>query len=61
MKDFIIEHGPEICITIITIIVLCVFLLIPPYFEAKNFNKCTGGNATYSDALFNELRIVDCK
>ena len=29
-------------------------------FEAEVFNKCTGSNATYFDALFSELRIEDC-
>lgn len=32
-----------------------------PYFEAKAFNECTGGNATYVVALFTELRIENCK
>jgi len=28
-----------------------------PYFEAKSFNKLTGGNATWWDALWTELRV----
>jgi hypothetical protein len=31
--------------------------LAQPYFEAKSFNRLTGGNATYWDALFSELRV----
>ena len=37
-----------------------VFVAIQPYFEAKAFNDCTGGNATYMTALFTELRVEDC-
>lgn len=31
-----------------------------PYFEAKAFNDCTGGNATYFTAMFTELRVENC-
>ena len=31
--------------------------LAQPYFEAKSFNKLTGGNATYWDAMWTELRV----
>jgi len=31
--------------------------LTQPYFEAKSFNKLTGGNATWWDALWTELRV----
>jgi len=37
------------------------FGLAKPYFEAKSFNECTGGNATYETAFFTQLRIEDCK
>jgi len=36
------------------------FALSQPYFEAKAFNDCTGGHATYFTALFTELRVQDC-
>lgn len=32
-------------------------LIIQPYFESKNFNRLTGKQTTYWDALFNQLRI----
>ncbi len=31
-----------------------------PYFEAKAFNNCTGGHATYFTAMFTELRVQEC-
>lgn len=45
-----------------TIIILGISAIIAlfaaqPYFEAKSFNKLTGGNATYWDALWSNLRI----
>ncbi len=33
---------------------------LQPYFEAKSFNECTGGNASYMTALFTELRVQEC-
>jgi hypothetical protein len=39
------------------LLVLVGFMVIQPYFEAKSFNRLTGGNATYADALFSELRV----
>lgn len=47
--------------------VICVVLgavstiVLSPYFEAKAFNDCTGGQATYFTALFTELRVETCK
>jgi len=38
-----------------------IFGALTPYFEAKSFNECTGGHATYWTALFTELRVQDCK
>ena len=40
----------------IVIVSLTIFL-IQPYFEAQSFNKLTGGDATYWDALWSELRV----
>lgn len=35
--------------------------VLQPYFEAKAFNRCTGGDATYFTAAFTELRVQECK
>lgn len=45
------------------IVFVCVVVAAfgQPYFEAKAFNDCTGGHATYFTALFTELRVTDCK
>ena len=32
--------------------------LAQPYFEAQAYNKLTGGDASYFDAAFSQLRIV---
>lgn len=34
-----------------------VMLFVQPYHEAQTFNRMTGGNATYWDAFWAELRI----
>jgi hypothetical protein len=39
-------------------VVIWAFIL--PYFEAKSFNDCTGGNASYFTALTTELRVENC-
>ncbi len=39
------------------ILVTICFLIVQPYFEAKSFNRLTGGNATYADAFWSELRV----
>jgi hypothetical protein len=46
---------------IIFFIVVIALVFISPYFEAKNFNDCTKGRATYWTAVFTELRVQDCK
>lgn len=33
---------------------------LQPYFEAQTFNDCTDGEATYRDAFFAELRVIEC-
>lgn len=43
------------------VVLLVAGALVQPYFEAKAFNRCTGGNATYFDAAFTELRVTECK
>ena len=45
-------------------IVLCVIgvifaLTIPPYFEMRTFNKFSAQKASYIDALFSELRVIN--
>lgn len=49
-----------IILSIIILIALSYFFA-QPYFEAKTFNVCTGGNAGYFDALFADLRVFECK
>ena len=44
----------------IAILAVLVFAGSQPYFEAKAFNECTGGNAGYFTAAFTELRVQDC-
>jgi hypothetical protein len=36
------------------------FAIMKPYFEAKAFNDCTGGNASYLTAVFTQLRVDNC-
>lgn len=48
----------KVLVAIIIIIIGMSFA--SPYFEAKSFNECTGGKATYSTAFFTELRVQDC-
>jgi len=52
----------KIIVGVMVVFIICglVFTISQPYFEAKNFNKCTGSNVGYFDAVFNELRILDC-
>lgn len=45
----------------IVVIIGLTILAIVPHFEAKSFNECTGGNASYMTALFTELRVENCK
>ena len=46
---------------VILILTIITFGFVKPYFEAKAFNECTGGNASYMTAVFSDLRIQDCK
>jgi len=45
----------------IIIVGTLIFAGLKPYFEAKSFNECTGGNASYMTALTTELRVENCK
>ncbi len=40
---------------------LLAFWLVPPYFEARAFNKFSKTKATYWDALWTELRVLPDK
>jgi hypothetical protein len=58
------DETVEIIGAIIGVIIFfgCLVLAgLQPYFEAKAFNDCTGGHATYFTAVFTELRVQDCK
>lgn len=48
-------------VIVCSIIFVAMVALIPPIYEAKAFNGCTGSHATYMDALFTELRVTECK
>lgn len=50
------DDATNTCIGVLCLMAFA-FIVIQPYFEARSFNKLTGGNATYFDALFSELRI----
>jgi len=52
MKRF---FDTGIIASVLLAVVMC--MLAQPYFEAESFNKLTGGNATYMDAFWSELRI----
>jgi len=56
------DHKPDWGTGLGCLIIILVFvvLLIFPYFEARHFNSCTGGKATYLDALFTTLRVTEC-
>ena len=45
------------CIIVAVLIFFLGGAIMQPYFEAKTFNKLTGGKATYWDAVFAELRV----
>jgi hypothetical protein len=45
---------------VFTVLVLGLIALIQPYFEMKTFNRCTGSNATFQDAMFAQLRVEKC-
>ena len=42
------------------IVFLSILAIMQPSWEAKEFNRCTGGNATYWTALNTKLRIDSC-
>lgn len=48
-------------VTTVLLVILIGVAFAAPYFKAKAFNECTGGNATYMIALFTELRVENCK
>ena len=45
---------------VFVILGLVTSIALGPIFEARAFNECTGGNATYFTALFTELRVENC-
>jgi hypothetical protein len=56
------DENPIItCITIIFIVACLVFGFIQPNIEKNIFNKCTGSNITYFDAVFGNFRAIECK
>ena len=57
------QHDPEATLFVRLMIIagiICLFAItIPPYFEARTFNKfTTGPKATYWDALWINLRVI---
>jgi hypothetical protein len=55
------EEKIIIICTAIIIIGILIFAGLRPLYEAQVFNKCTGSHASYFDALFTELRVLECK
>lgn len=41
----------------VIVVALCL-AIAQPYFEARTFNRMTGGDAGYWDAAFSELRVI---
>lgn len=46
--------------TVLIVIGVIAAAALKPYYEARSFNRCTGGNASYMDALTTELRVERC-
>lgn len=40
------------------VVVMLVFAVVQPYFEARTFNKFSSTKATYLDALVSQLRVL---
>lgn len=55
MKDILIGFG-----ILLAVCLPIIFALLAPYYEAKQFNECTGGNASYMTAMFTQLRVDNC-
>lgn len=51
-----IEAG--IVLLIVALVVMGAMLM--PLYEAREFNRCTGGHATYLTAVTTELRVEKC-
>ena len=43
-----------------TILFISFAVLVSAHYEMQSFNNCTGGNATLVDAVFTELRVIEC-
>ena len=52
--------SPVIAIAM-TLAIIVSLIFIPPYFEMRSYNRLTCSNATYVDALFLELRVMEQK
>jgi hypothetical protein len=55
------KFSPEAKILIASALIVLAFMafgLIQPYFEARAFNRLTGGTATYWDAVWVDLRVM---
>ncbi len=55
------DFKDDFVIGILALIVVVGVALIASYFEMRSFNRCTGSHASYSDTLFTELRVMECK
>jgi hypothetical protein len=49
-----------LAVAVVGMAVVAGTILVAPYFEMETFNRCTGSHATYFDALFGELRVLEC-
>jgi len=56
------EFNFNLDVGIPTLIIIAVLIaLLQPFYEARTFNRCTGSNVGYVDAMFAELRIENCQ
>ena len=44
-------------VAVLIILATLAGMVAQPYFEASTFNRLTGGEANYFDALFSNLRV----
>ncbi len=51
MKTFIVS----------AVVVSFLASILSTYLEAREFNRCSGGNATLLTAMFTQLRVDSCR
>lgn len=56
MKD-----STQLVLILVLIVFSLTFGVFQPIFESQTYNKLTGANTTFWDAIWVELRVTDCK